>query len=118
MLRDRRLQKIWLSQEAYIKKIANQYKIDLTRRLPNTPMAATKLLPTTTIADKPSIILYQRKIGLLLYTAVTTRPDIAFAVSRLIQFNQNPSKEHQRAADRVIQFLYYTQSMSICYSGD
>ena len=118
VLRDRRLQKIWLSQEAYIEKIANQYKIDLTGRLPNTPMAATELLPTTTIAGKPSVLLYQRKMGSLLYAAIISRPDIAFAVSRLTRFNQNPSEEHQRAADRVIQFLYHTRSMSICYGGD
>jgi hypothetical protein len=118
VLRDRRQQKIWLSQEAYIEKIANQYEIDLTGRLPDTPMADTELLSTTTIADKPSVILYQRKMGSLLYAAVTTRPDIAFAVSRLTRFNQNPSEEHQRAADRVIQFLYHTRSMSICYGGD
>ena len=71
MLRDHCLQKIWLSQEAYIEKIANQYKIDLTGHLFNTPMVATKLLPITMIADKPSMILYQRKMGLLLYAAVT-----------------------------------------------
>jgi len=37
---------LWLSQEAYIKKIANQYKIDFTGRFLNTPMAESKLLPT------------------------------------------------------------------------
>src|SRR6266568_2969525 len=37
---------LWLSQEAYIKKIANQYEIDLIGRLLDTPMAESKLLPT------------------------------------------------------------------------
>ena len=36
---------LWLSQEAYIKKITNQYKIDLTGHLLDTPMAEFKLLP-------------------------------------------------------------------------
>ena len=54
--------------------------IDLTRRLPDTPIAATELLPTTTIAGKPSVILYQRKMGSLLYTAIISRLDIAFVV--------------------------------------
>ena len=61
---------------------------------------------------------YQRKMGSLLYATTTTRPDIAFAVSRLARFNQNPSQDHQRAADRVIQFLYSTRSRAICYKGD
>ena len=37
---------LWLSQEAYIKKIANQYKIDLTGYLLDTPMTESELLPT------------------------------------------------------------------------
>lgn len=117
VLRDRRQRKLWLSQEAYIEKIANQYEIDLTRR-PDTPMTETELLLSQEKADRPSVMKYQRKMGSLLYAAVTTRPDIAFAVSRLARFNQNPSEEHQQAVDRVIQFLYHTRSMAICYGGD
>ena len=63
-------------------------------------------------------MLYQRKLGSVLYAATTTRPDIAFAVSRLARFNQNPSQEHHRAADRVIQYLYSTRSRAIYYGGD
>ena len=118
VLRDRRDRKLWLSQEAFIEKIANQYEIDLTGRLPDTPMAESELLPSPTIAERPSVMRYQKKMGSLLYAAVTTRPDIAFAVSRLARFNQNPSDEHQRAADRVIQFLYNTRSRAIGYGGD
>jgi hypothetical protein len=118
ILRDRRQRRLWLSQEAYIEKIANEYEIDLTARLPDTPMAESELLPSHENADRPSVRQYQRKMGSLLYAAITTRPDIAFAVSRLARFNQNPSGEHQQAADRVIQFLYHTRSRAICYGGD
>jgi hypothetical protein len=34
-----------------------------------------------------SMMLYQRKLGLVLYVATITRPDIAFAVLRLARFN-------------------------------
>src|SRR6267378_4076903 len=47
VLRDRSRRLLWLTQEAYIEKIAKQYEIDLNRRLPNTPMAESELLPTT-----------------------------------------------------------------------
>ena len=122
VLRDRRRKKLWLSQEAYIEKIANQYEIDLTGRLPDTPMAETELLPSppslTDKADKHTVLKYQRKTGSILYAAITTRPDIAFAASRLARFNQNPTEDHQRAAERVIQYLYHTRSMALCYGGD
>jgi hypothetical protein len=140
VLRDRSRRLLWLTQEAYIEKIAKQYEIDLNGRLPDTPMAESELLPTTyphsirptlkssdeglSVRPSPlpkvadySTMLYQRKMGSMLYAATTTRPDIAFAVSRLARFNQDPSQEHHRAADRVIQYLYGTRSRAICYGG-
>jgi transposase InsO family protein len=122
VLRDRKQRKIWLSQEAYVEKIANQYEIDLAGRLPDTPMGEAELLPSepslTNQADKRSVMQYQRKMGSILYAAITTRPDVSFAASRLARFNQNPSPEHQRAADRVIQYLFGTRSMAICLGGE
>jgi hypothetical protein len=106
VLRDRSQRLLWLSQEAYVEKIAKQYEIDLTSRFPDTPMTECELLPTTyprsirpmlKSADKAlpkvadaSTLLYQKKMGSMLYAATTTRPDIAFAVSRLARFNQDP----------------------------
>ena len=62
-------------------------------------------------------MLYQQKLGSMLYAATATRPDIAFAVSRLAQFNHDLKQEYHRAADRVIQYLYGTRNRAICY-GD
>ena len=58
VLRDRRQRKLWLSQEAFIEKIANQYEIDLTGRLPDSPIAESELYLSTTIAEKTSVIRY------------------------------------------------------------
>jgi len=102
---------LWLSQEAYIKKIANQYKIDLNRHLPDTPMTETELLPTnhqliyltlpslnihpkSLLKETASTMLYQKKMGSVLYAATTTHPDITFAVLWLARFNQDPSQKH------------------------
>jgi len=45
---------LWLSQEAYIKKIANQYKINFTKCLSNTPMTESELLPTNHQLIRPT----------------------------------------------------------------
>ena len=52
----------------------------------------THLSPNTDLLVRPislpaSIILYQRKLGLVLYIATITRLDIAFAVLWLVRFN-------------------------------
>src|SRR5690349_11643658 len=56
---------------------------------------------------------YQRKIGSLLFAAVTTRPDIAFATSRLARFLVNLSHEHHKAADRVLLYLHATKTKAL-----
>jgi hypothetical protein len=52
--------------------------------------------------------LYQQKIGSILYVAISTRLDIAFAVVRLLRHNSRLGRIHQEAADRVIHYLYRT----------
>jgi hypothetical protein len=112
ILRDRPRKTIWLTQDAYIDKIANKFEMDLGKK-PATPMALEELLRSTTQASKKSIDQYQQKVGSILFAAMSTRPDIAFAVARLARHNLNPNEVHHRAADRVIQYLYATRSYAI-----
>jgi hypothetical protein len=113
VLRDRQSRQIWLSQQAYIDKLTARFNIDVTGKLPETPMAETELLPSTAIAAKSEIEQYQRKTGSILFAAITTRPDIAFASSRLARFNTNPNKSHHEAADRVLKHLHYTRGYTL-----
>ncbi|CCE31040.1 uncharacterized protein CPUR_04891 [Claviceps purpurea 20.1] len=72
-------------------------------------MAAVELKPSTTLSTPSQIKKYQRKIGSLQLAAVTTRPDIAFATSRLARFLTNPTQEHHDAADHVLLYLSDTR---------
>jgi predicted DNA-binding protein (UPF0251 family) len=46
-----------------------------------------------------------------------TRPDIAFAASRLARFNQNPGPKHHQAADRALRYLYSTRYLCLEYGA-
>ena len=63
-------------------------------------------------------IPYQNITGSLLYAAMATRPDIAFAVGSLCRFNSNYGYEHWLAAKRVVRYLKGTQDLSIVYDGN
>ena len=76
-------------------------------------MGSAELKPRDGLATLLEINKYQRKIGSLLYAAVNTRPDIAFATSRLARFLSNPSQEHQKAADRVLLYLEETKHLAL-----
>jgi hypothetical protein len=51
---------------------------------------------------------YATLIGSLMYLAIGTRPDIAFAVNKLAQFTSNPKKMHWTAVKRVFRYLKYS----------
>lgn len=58
---------------------------------------------------------YQSLIGALMYLAVTKRPDIAFIVNDLSQFNNSYDTSHWNAAKRVLQYLKGTLNYGLKY---
>ena len=59
--------------------------------------------------------LYQFIIGLLMYAARATRPDIAYATHFLGQFSLNPTETHLSATKRVLQLLKKTIMKTLTY---
>jgi hypothetical protein len=117
VIRDRRARKLWLSQAVYIDKMRRLLPEDSPNLTTVTPMIREELLPHDTIASPSSVNLYLRKVGTIMYAAVMTRPDIAFAASRLARFNQNPGPQQQRAADRALQYLIQTKGLCLEYGA-
>jgi hypothetical protein len=115
VIRDRKQGLIQLSQAAYVDKVHQLAdKQDLRH---DTPMSAMELKPSTLLSTPAKTNKYQRKIGSLLFAAVTTRPDIAFATSRLARFLSNPNQEHHDAADRVLLYLSHTRWLALQLGG-
>jgi hypothetical protein len=115
VIRNRNQRLIQLSQAAYIDKISRL--ADKRDGRHDTPMAAKELKPRIGLATPSEINKYQRKIGSLLFAAVTTRPDIAFATSRLARFLSNPGPEHHEAADRVLLYLAKSKTRALQLGG-
>ena len=60
---------------------------------------------------------YQQIIGMLIYAAIGTRPNITFVAMRLSQFNNNPTEEHIKYARYVLRYLKGTKELKIKYDG-
>ena len=58
---------------------------------------------------------YSRIIGSLMYLMSCTRPDIAYAVSRLSRYTSNPGDNHWKAIVRVLRYLRYTRDYGLHY---
>lgn len=56
---------------------------------------------------------YRRVVGVLLYIATHTRPDIALVTSMLARHVENPSMKHQQAVIKTVKYLNTTKDHGI-----
>jgi len=123
IIRDRPNRRIMLSQRRYIQDICERYGMADANTVctpldPNVTLSVAQSPQSDTERAEMKSIPYQNITGSLLYAAMATRPDIAFAVGSLCRFNSNYGYEHWLAAKRVVRYLKGTQDLSIVYDGN
>ncbi|PFH56372.1 hypothetical protein XA68_16605 [Ophiocordyceps unilateralis] len=120
VIRDRASRRIWLSQQSYVLKVVTRFEGLLAarkRKAPKQPLGLEALDPRETTASKDEVKTYQRLIGSILYAAIITRPDTAFAAAKLSQFLSNPAPQHQDRAVDLLAFLRETKELCLAYGG-
>ena len=65
-----------------------------------------------------SKVPYINAVGALMYLATCTRPDIAYTVSKLAQFNTNPGRQHWIAVKHLFRYLKATMGLKLTYAPD
>ncbi|CAN0846213.1 Retrovirus-related Pol polyprotein from transposon TNT 1-94 [Linum grandiflorum] len=120
--RDRRNGKIWLSQEKYIERVLERFKMSKAKTV-STPLAghfnlSSKHCPTSE-EDKEEMknVPYASAVGSLMYAMVCTRPDIAHAVGVVSRFLSNPGKEHWAAVKWILRYLRGTSRVCLCFGN-
>src|SRR5690606_33500548 len=106
---------ITLSQPIYIDKILDRFSMQACNPVatpidPNHRLMAAG--PDDTRVDKT---LYQQIIVSLMYLVTATRPDLAYTITLLSQFNSDPSQTHYVAAKRVLKYLKGTCDFRLVY---
>ena len=97
--RDRKTNKLYLSQEKYIEKVLRKFKMDKAKNV-SCPLAShfklsKKQCPSDEKMEKEMHnVPYASAVGSLMYAMVCTRPDIAQAVSTVSRFMSNPGRPH------------------------
>ena len=90
-----------ISQEQYINKILQKYKLQDCKPV-STPMDPNIKLEKDDGYSKPvDAVQYKSTVGSLIYAAIATRPDITQAVAVLAKFNSSPTEAHLTAVKRV-----------------
>ncbi|GJR87328.1 retrovirus-related pol polyprotein from transposon TNT 1-94 [Tanacetum coccineum] len=102
-----------LSQAHYMDKIINTH---------NTGDSGQARTPIDTILHlsknrgmSVAQLEYSRIIGMLMYLMTSTRPDLAYAISRLSRYTSNPRVAHWKAMTRVLHYLRYSRDYGLHY---
>jgi hypothetical protein len=117
--RDRKSRSLRIRQSGHINDLLETYGMS------DCVPAATPL-PAGICLDKPekpdeeaSKFPYRQAVGKLLYIAIATRPDIAFAVQWLSRFCAAYDHQHWDALKQLLRYLRGTRTLSIMYrAGD
>ena len=104
-----------LNQSHYIEKLLR--KFDSFDVVPvRTPYDPSVHLKKNTSELSVSQFKYAKIIGSVMFLMNYTRPDIAYAVSRLSRYTHNPSSEHWNALRRLLKYLKGTINWSLQFS--
>lgn len=106
---------ITVDQEQYIKQLLEKFDMSDCNSA-ETPIECKLNLDKSDVCEQQ--LPYQKLIGSLMYLAVLTRPDIAYSVSYLSQFNNCYSSVHWHYAKRVLKYLSQTKAYCLKYSRE
>ena len=122
ILRNRKADKLWLSQERYIERMLERFNMKNSKPV-STPLAgdfklSKRLYPSTEKEKgKMSVIPYSSAIGSLVYAMVCTRPNISHAIGVVSKFLTNPGKAHWEAMKWIFRYLRDTSKACLRFGG-
>ncbi|CAI7879339.1 unnamed protein product [Closterium sp. NIES-54] len=106
---------IYLNAEKYADTIAKRFSLTPTaiatpyRHMTGSGKGNSALLKAVGIRD------YQRKLGCLLFAAVTCRPDLSYSASQLATYLKKPEAEHMAELDRALHYFVSTPTIGLTY---
>jgi hypothetical protein len=110
-----------INQEKYINDMLQKYKMEDCKEqiIPASKVKLTKEdCPPEGSNDQKEMQKkpYRNLVGSLLYSAIWTRPDIAYAVSACSKYLENPGWNHWTAAKRVLRYMKGTKKLGIKFN--
>ena len=114
---------IHIDQSKYINDLLNKFipnsdAVAYGRRIPYPSTKFKELQEASSDAEIERVkkLPYLQLVGALLYLSTMSRPDIAYYMSVLCSFMQNPSLQCYEAAQSVLLYVGHTRGLTIRYS--
>ena len=117
--RDRKNRTLRMDQTHYLKDVMERTHMSADKYRPTEiPMNGYDSLRPAGKDDKRiDQREYQQIVGSLMYAAIHTRPDIAFALGRLSQYLSDPAAHHGHALKTLLRYVRSTIDIGILYGA-
>ena len=117
--RDRSQKLIYIDKELYINSLLQKYQFHESHAVSTPAEPGAHLRPISKDNDDTveSTFPYAQIIGSLQFAALTTRPDIAYAVNNAAQFKNHPTTANCNAVRRILKYLRGTSTFRIPLGG-
>lgn len=120
--RDRDNRIIHLNQKTYIENMVKKFNLDFKEgcSVPLDPkVKLSKKMEPQTEKERREMkhVPYREAVGTLMFLAVSTRPDIATAVSIVSRYLNNPGKDHWNAVKQIIRYVNQTKQFNLQLGG-
>ena len=109
---------ITINQCDYLEKVLARFQLTDAKAAITPLLTHWEPKANTGKAMAAEITHYQSITGSLLYLMIGTCPDIAFAVTHLLQFSTNPTEDHYKAAQHVCRYLVGTCDYKLVYTQE
>ncbi|CAI7833212.1 unnamed protein product [Closterium sp. NIES-54] len=121
IVHDRSVRKLWLHLQGYADKLRRRFlDEEQNGRTLKTPVSVDAYA-TLTFNDEEALVCqeeeYRQKVDSLQFAATTTRPEIAFACSKLGSGLTVRSNQHWREVDRCLAYLANTRETALEFGG-
>ena len=123
IVRNRIRKEIWLNQSDYISKVIERFKMKDTK-IAATPMGqhfklSNEQRPTNDEErEEMKLIPYANIVGSIMYAMISTRPDVAHAISVTSRFMANHGRHHWQALKWTLRYLKGAGDFGILYKDE
>lgn len=109
---------ITMTQTGLIDNIINLLGLKNESKQHKTPAVSPPLHTDTGGTQRENTWSYRSAIGMLIYLARNTRPDIEYAVHTCARFQLDPKRSHEQAVKRIGRYLLGTRDKGIVFKPD
>ena len=111
--RNRKARELKFDQHLYVESMVKRFDVKKATKIPT-----ASGVPTLSKADEPRNLEekeemrkfpYREAVGVLMWTATVTQPDIACTVCAVARFCKNPGPAHKKAVMKILQHLLHTK---------